>query len=188
MTDYDSLIRSVMALEPPLFIFGGFAEDMLLNGRVARPHSDLDVLMFRDEVDARLAQFTALGFANWEVWWEPRPGLPLVYHSAKDGLDLEPSVFERDETGAYFVIENASGKLHRAYLPDGTFGYPPIAADGLEFRIVSPLCLYQIRAALEILAPFGPLREKDIAAQGLLRDRFLADLTDEELRPRITPL
>jgi hypothetical protein len=35
---------------------------------------------------------------------------------------------------------------------------------------------------------FGPLREGDLAAQRVLRERFLAHLTDEELCPRIAPL
>jgi hypothetical protein len=185
MKRYADLVRAVMSIEPPLFIFGGFAEDVLCNGCVSRPHSDLDVLIYRDEIDSRLAQFGALGFTNWEVWWQPRPNLPLVYHATRGGIDLEPSVFERDERGSYFVLEDRRGIPHRVDLPADTFSFPPIAADGLAWRILSPLCLYQIRAAIEILGPFGPLREKDIAAQRLLRDRFLADLGENDLRPRI---
>jgi hypothetical protein len=185
---YVDLVRAVLAIDPPLFIFGGFAEDVLLNGRVARPHSDLDVLIYRDETDTRLAQFGDLGFTRWEVWWEPRPGLPLVYHATNDRIDLEPSVFERDERGSYFVLEDTTGIPHRVDLPADAFTCPPVEADEISWRIVSPLCLYQIRAAIEILGPFGPLREKDLAAQAVLRDRFLADLDDEKLRPRIEPI
>src|SRR4051812_44259152 len=106
---YLALIRAVMALDPPLFIFGGFAEDVLFNGGVTSPHSDLDLLIVRDDVNLRMEQFRALGFTDWEIWWQPRPGLPLVYHSATDGIDLEPSVFERDPRGASFVIDDQAG-------------------------------------------------------------------------------
>jgi hypothetical protein len=177
-----------MRLEPELFIFGGFAEDVLLNGRVARPHSDLDVLMYRDEVDQRLGQFATLGFTAWEVWYMPRPGLPLVYHAASNGIDLEPSVFERDGTGCYFVLEDLTDTLNRVYLPDDAFAYPPIPADGIDYRILSPLCLYQIRAAIEALGVFGPLRDKDIDVQHRLRSRYLSDLEESDLSPRIEPL
>lgn len=73
-------------------------------------------------------------------------------------------------------------------LPDDTFSYPPIQLDGLAWRIVSPLCLYQIRAAIETLGVFGSLREKDVAAQRTLRTRFLGDLDDSDLLPAIVPL
>ena len=188
MQSYDALVQSIMSLAPPLFIFGGFAEDVLLNGRVARPHSDLDILMYRDEVDLRLEQFAALGFTDFEVWSMPRPGLPLVYHAASNGIDLEPSVFERDETGTCFVLDDREGRLNRVYLPDGAFDYPPIPVDGLHYRILSPLSLYQIRAAIEALGVFGPLREKDIATQSLLRSRFLSHHDESALRPRIVTL
>jgi hypothetical protein len=188
MGDYDALVRAVLALEPPLFIFGGFAEDVLFNGRVARPHSDLDVLIYRDEVAARFDQFATLGFVDFEVWWESQPGLPLVYHAASDGIDLEPSVFERDGSGSFFLIQDLAGRLNRIVLPEDTFEYPPIAADGLDWRVVSPLCLYQIRAAIETLGVFGSLREKDVAAQRILRTRFLGDLEESELLPRIVSL
>jgi hypothetical protein len=185
---YADLVRALLALEPPLFIFGGFAEDVLLNGRVARPHTDVDVLIYRDEIDERLAQFGEFGFTRWEVWWEPRPGQPLVYHATNQGIDLEPSVFERDDRGSFFVLEDAAGIPHRVDLPADAFSHPPIEADGISWRILSPLCLYQIRAAIEILGPFGPLREKDIAAQAVLREHFLADLTEDDLRPRVEPI
>jgi hypothetical protein len=188
MGGYDSLVRAVLALEPPLFVFGGFAEDVLFNGRVARPHSDLDVLIYRDEVAARFDQFATLGFTEFEVWWESQPGLPLVYHAARDGIDLEPSVFERDGPDTWFVLQDLAGRFNRIYLPEDTFDYPPIPSDGIDWRIVSPLCLYQIRAAIETLGVFGSLREKDGAAQRILRTRFLGDLEESELLPRIVSL
>src|SRR5687768_10262022 len=123
MGDYDSLVRAVLALEPPLFIFGGFAEDVLINGRVARPHSDLDVLVFRDEVEFRLQQFATIGFTDFEIWWSAQPGRPLVYHAANDGIDLEPSVFERDDSGNYFVLQDLAERPNRVYLPDDAFHY-----------------------------------------------------------------
>jgi hypothetical protein len=177
-----------MALDPPLYIFGGFAEDVLFNGRIAKPHSDVDMLVYRDDIDLRMEQFRSLGFTDWEVWWQPRPGLPLVYHSTSDGLDLEPSVFERDARGSSFVIDDRAGVLHRVMLPEDTFAYPPIACDDLEFRIVSPLCLHQIREVIRTLGPFGEMRDKDIAAQSTLREQFLAHLSEDEIRPRITSL
>ena len=50
MDGYYDLATNLGTVDPPLFIFGGIAEDILFHGRLTRPHSDIDVLIYRDEV------------------------------------------------------------------------------------------------------------------------------------------
>ena len=188
MTLDDSLVRSLSEFEPPLFVFGGVAEDALFHGRPRWPHSDIDAFIYRDEVDLRLAQFAQLGYTDFDVWYEPRPGLPAVFHATGPGLDLESTVLDRDAAGAHFVMEDLTGRLHRVYFPADTFDYPLLEADGLVYRLVSPLALFQVRAAVEALGSFGPPRPKDRAAQERLRRDYLADRDEVELAPRIMPL
>ena len=57
MTQLDSVSR-LMSLEPPLYLFGGFAEDAVLYGTVSRPHQDVDVLVWLDELPLRIEQGT----------------------------------------------------------------------------------------------------------------------------------
>lgn len=188
MSSYLELIGRIGGLEPPLFIFGGFAEDILFNGSPIRPHSDTDVVIFRDEVESRMTQFAELRHTEFESWYEPRPGLPLVLHANMNGLDLEPSIFEREGDLACAVIDDPSGQLYRIVLPRGTFSHPPVEVDCGFCRVLSPLANYQIRAAIAHLGIFGALRAKDREDQNQLLSRFLADVDPEQLQLRIESL
>lgn len=75
MTQRD-LISEVMALEPPVYLFGGFAEDAVLYGKVSRPHQDVDVLIWLDQLAMRIEQVRVFGFHSFEVRFEAAPGHP----------------------------------------------------------------------------------------------------------------
>ena len=188
MDGYDRLIAALDRLEPPLFLFGGFAEDVLFNSRPMHPHSDVDVLIFRDAIPMRLEQFAGLGYSSFDVYYMPVPGEPLVLHADRDGVHLEPSIAERDGERSWFVLDDPGGGLHRIFLPPDAFSYPPIVTDQVRYRIVSPLALYQIRAAIQTLGIFGELRPHDQARQETLRARFLTGIPDADLDPAIVPL
>ena len=188
MDGYYGLMASLGAVDPPLFFFGGIAEDILFNGTLTRPHGDLDVLVYRHELPMRLRQFDALGFSAFEVYHQPRPDAPLVTHAVRDDLHLEPSIFELEDERSFFIIDDPRGRLYRVYLPEDSFAYPPVTTERGPVRIVSPRCLYQIRAALQELGIFGDLRPTDQVAQTTLRTRFLADLPAADLTPEIVPL
>lgn len=61
VTSYSELIERLSALDPPVFVFGGFAEDAVLHGKVTRRHGDVDVLVVRDQLDV----CTWLSFGRW---------------------------------------------------------------------------------------------------------------------------
>ncbi len=178
---YVELIARIGSWKPPLFVFGGFAEDALLNGTISRPHSDLDVIVLRDQLDVYITQAKRLGFDNFNIYYEPIPGKPLVLNAEHNGLHLEISIFERDVDGraCFVVIGGADGGLYRVYLPDDAFTFPPSTIEGVSIQTVSPLTLYQIRDGLIRLAPFGELRSTDAVAQALLLERFFAGKTQE---------
>ena len=91
---YLALIERLTSVQPPVFVFGGFAEDALLAGRTTRPHGDVDVLVGRADLVEHLRRFGDWGFPAFEIYFEVVPGSPLVYHSALDGIDLELGVFD----------------------------------------------------------------------------------------------
>jgi hypothetical protein len=62
---YLSLIQDLWAVEPSVYVFGGFAEDALLDGRVTREHGDVDVLVARAELPIQLNRFSDLGFPDF---------------------------------------------------------------------------------------------------------------------------
>jgi len=184
---YLELIARIGNWEPPPFIFGGFAEDALLHGVISRPHNDVDVLVFREQLNLYIPQAKNLGFEDFDINYEPIPGKPLVLNAEHGGLHLEISMFERDgEDKAYFVvIGGADGKLYRVYLPDDAFTFPASMIEGVPVQTLSPLALYQIRDGLMRVAPFGELRPTDLPAQKLLLERFFKGKAEVELAPQI---
>lgn len=83
------VIQTMARLDPPMFVFGGIAEDALLDHELSRPHSDIDVMVLRDELSQRLRQCETLGFNDFEVYYEPIPDRALVLGEHSSGLNLE---------------------------------------------------------------------------------------------------
>lgn len=177
------LIERLMALDPPVHLFGGFAEDAVLFGKVSRPHADVDVLIWLDDLPLRLDQARSLGFGSFETRFEPAPGRPLAVGAVSDGVDLELCVGQRstDDRG-FFELPGESG-LQRVWLPPDALTHPPQLLEGIVVRTISPLALHQVRAA--VTPVFGGLRPKDEVAQRLLHDRFLKGTAAEDLAPHI---
>ena len=182
---YLPTIESLASLEPPVFIFGGIAEDAVLDRMTTRPHGDIDVLVGRATLDLHLAQFGSLGFTDFDVYFEPQPGRPLVLGGAHAGLNLELGVFDELEPGiASFVLPVEPG-LVRISLTDEALRHPIGSIDGVPIRTVSPLALYQLREAFIHTGVFGPPRDKDRAAQARLRQELLTDIRESDLTPRM---
>ena len=187
MDGYGPLLEALMTFEPPVHVFGGFAEDALLNGTTVRPHDDVDVLVGREELDAQLRNAHRIGFGSPEVRFEPIDGMPMVIGTTDGSRDLEISVYDRSPDGTvYFHIPDQEGTLFRVDLSEGVFDHPRSDLDGIALRTVSPLALYQIRAGITMVGGFGPPRPKDITSQEALRTRFFPDASPESLQPRKT--
>lgn len=158
-----------MTFEPPVHVFGGFAEDALLHGTSVRTHNDVDVLVGRDELEAQLRNTQAIAFSSPEVRYEPVEGMPMVIGTTNGHLDLEISVYERTpERTIFFHMLDQNGRLVRIDLSDGVFDHPTSTLDGISVRTVSPLALYQIRAGITMAGGLGPPRPKDITSQEAL--------------------
>jgi hypothetical protein len=178
---------SIGAREPPMFIMGGFAEEALLHGKATRRHDDVDVLVNREDLFEYDRFFQTLGFRDYRVFLLDPLRRPTVLNCKANGISLELCIGDLDEDGAFhFDVYGEPHDTHyRIYLPDDTFTYPAAQVDGVTIQTVSPLALYQLRAALGITQSFGPFRPKDIKSQRELKERFFADQSEEELRPRI---
>jgi len=184
---YLALIDRLSVVQPPVFVFGGFAEDALLAGRTTRPHDDVDVLVGRAHLVEHLRRFADWGFPAFEIYFEAVPGSPLVYHSALDGIELELGVFDALEPGRPSFVLPAEDGLTRVTLSSDSFSHPLGRIDGVPIRTISPLALYQMRAALMRSGAFGPPRPKDEAAQAQLRTMLLAHDPPEALEPHFDP-
>ena len=186
MAGYLELLRELSAVDPPLFVFGSVAEAVLLDGKLAASHGDLDVLVVRSELELRLRQLDDLGFAAFTVYYEPRPGLPLVYGSAREELALELSLLDIDPDGyPYFVVSTDDGPASIS-MPSDLFQWAPTIIDDVPVYTLSPLALVHIRAGATATGAFGPQRpETDDARQGRLVDVFLSNIDPAQLEPTI---
>lgn len=183
---YLDLIRRLGRLEPPVFVFGGFAEDALVWGKITRSHSDLDVMIRRGELEGRLRQFAGLGYENFDTFYELVPGRPQVLNGAVDGAHLEVSMLEDDRgERLFFLVDAPDGRRYRFYMEPGTFSWPASSIEGVPIQTVSPLTLYHIRESRKITQAFGEFRPHDEERQQALCEKFFADASPELLRPDI---
>lgn len=178
------IVGELCALDPPVWVFGGIAEEALLEGSVTREHGDVDLLVARNALSRHIQGFEAIGFPTPQVYFEVVSGHPLVLGAERDGMPMELGVYDRTESGnASFVLPTDDG-LTRFILPNDTLHHPMTEIDGTLVRTVSPLALYHLREAFILTGVFGPPREKDVAIQARLRDELLPDASEEDLRLR----
>ena len=92
------------------------------------------------------------------MYYEPRPGLPLVYGSRRDEIALELSLFDLDPAGnPFFVVSTDDGPAAISMPPD-LLQWPPTIINGVPIHTLSPLALVQIRAGASATGAFGTPR------------------------------
>jgi hypothetical protein len=182
--------------DSPPFVFGGYAEDALLAGTVTREHLDVDWLVPRRELELRLEQAQALGFAKFETWGESAPGEPFYLFSKNGDLSIDIGISDEADGQLHgriwklaFEIDGRPAPAgYQFELPSDTYAYPAASLDGIAVRVVSPLALYQLRAAIAAKGSFGPLSERQQESLDSLRETFFPEVGEDELAPRIKPL
>ena len=182
--------------DSPPFVFGGYAEDALLAGTVTREHLDIDWLVPRGELELRLEQAQALGFTAFETWGESAPGEPFYLFSKNGDLSIDIGISDEADGQLRgriwklaFEIEGRPAPAGYQFdLPSDTYTYPVASLDGIAIRVVSPLALYQLRAAIAAKGSFGPLSERQQASLDNLRETFFPEVEEDGLAPRIHPL
>jgi len=175
-------IADLMALQPPRFLFGGWAEDALLHGKPSRPHEDIDLLVPLDELDDLLAQVAKLGFVDARVKFQVEDRKPIVVAVYADGQELELIIYQEDERGRGFFDLPIGDKLVRFWMPDDAFGHAPGRIGKIAVRTLSPLALYQIRDFCQHV--FGGFRDKDRKTQAILKERYFRNRSESDLRPQ----
>ena len=190
------MLRRMSELDPPPFVFGGYAEDALLAGTVTRPHGDVDWLVPRNELALRLEQARTLGFVEIETWGESAPGEPFYLFCRNGDLSIDLGVTDEAEgrlLGRVWRIAFpvAGGEAPAGYqfqLPADTYTHPPAHLDAIAIHVASPLALYQIRAAIAAKGSFGPLSATQRASLDKLRETFFPEYAEHELTPTIESL
>jgi hypothetical protein len=115
------LLARMSALDPPVRIMGGYAEDAPLAGTSTRPHVDIDWLLPRHEQELRLGQAKKLGFQAFEVRGEPAPHQPFYLHGRDGDLELEIGIVDEDDRGIWVRVGRLAFEIG---------GKPPPPASG----------------------------------------------------------
>ena len=190
------LLRRMAELTPAPCVMGGFAEDALLAGTPTRAHGDVDWLLPRHELDMRLVQARALGFAETETWGEAAPGEPFYLFAQSGDLKLEIGITDEEDGEILLKVHKLSFEIggkeapagYAVVLPPDTYAHPPVELAGIPIRVASPLALYQIRVGIASRGSFGTLSERHRQTSRKLRDAFLAGRSDADLAPPIRRL
>lgn len=188
MADYLALLGELSELDPPAFVFGSVAEGVLLDGVVPPTAGDVDLLVPRAGLAARIEELTALGFEGFEVFYEPRPGLPMVFGASRAGAAIEVTVVDHDDAGQPFFALQSGEQVVSISITAAVFDWPPSMVEGVCVHTLSPLALHQMRAGLMITRAFGDPRDHDLVRQERLRATFFPERSDADLAPTISRL
>jgi hypothetical protein len=182
-------IELIAGFEPPAFLMGGLAEDVLLGAGPDRPHHDLDLLARSGEVDKLLAQLQTAEVTEWRAILAEATGRPRLLRGRAKAVEVEVYAADPQPEGGFSFDVPAQGPATRLrlFMPPDTFAYPPSQAAGLTLHTVSPLALALMRASSAVTrhAANPDKRAADLVRFDQLRQTFLAHLDAQQLMPRI---
>jgi hypothetical protein len=183
---YRAFLERLATLTPPLFLMGGFAEDVLLQD-IQGEHADLDVLVVRLDLHRVLGPLSALGWraaGGHDIPGEPQVLLASVGDPPVElwACDPAPGGYDLDLPG------RAASSRYRVTLPEDVFEHPATTIDGITLQTVSPLALYQLRAVSAMTRSAGARLERDLRMKERLRGAFLRDVDEGRMAPKLRPL
>ena len=122
--------------------------------------------------------------------------MPFYLYAEHGDVHLDVGVADEEDGALWVRVHSLAFEVngaeapagYRFRLPDDLLTYPPVEIDGTTIRIASQLALYQIRIGIAGQGSFGELSERQQTSARRLRDEFLADLSAEELGPRVERL
>jgi hypothetical protein len=172
--DLLELLTRVAALEPPLYLMGRLAEDVLLHGALSRAYSDVDLLVPRAGLAMRHRQFAQVGLGPLTVQLKARNDQPLALFAEVSGLVIDLWVADDGPAGAATLELPGTGPTQRfrLTLPADTFTYPPTTFAGQPVHTVSPAALAQLRATSARTRHTGDKQARDLAQLGALQTAF----------------
>jgi hypothetical protein len=117
------------------WLFGGWAVDFHV-GRVTRPHDDLDLAIWLDDLPRIAALLESDG---WRHAPDPEEDGGTGYE--RDGVRLELTYLARDNEGVYTPLRSA-----KPYWPDDALGADMGELDRVRCRVVSLAALQRTKA------------------------------------------
>lgn len=138
---------------------GGWALDFFV-GRVTRPHEDIDLFIWAEDVATLLPILGRKGFR--EIGGPPPE---QQRNLVKDGEELHVTLFERNELG----IVTAGGRWADHPWPEGMLCGPMAQIGGVRCRVISPDAQLYAKTEVPHALSHAP-RDRDHADIALLRE------------------
>jgi Aminoglycoside-2''-adenylyltransferase len=120
------------------WLFGGWAVDFHA-GRVTRDHEDVDVAVWRSDLDRVTGLLEAHGWAH-----APEPGEDGYTGYEREAVRLELAFLARNEAGTVYTPLTDG----RGHWPAGSFGDAVAEVNGVRARVVSLASLIEDKSGL----------------------------------------
>jgi hypothetical protein len=170
-----NLIRDLFTNKLPIYLAGGYAEDFLLEGKIMSDHHDVDLLVFKENLEQIRTELKKRGFTITEVKQGANGEAICEFKAVKGEFQVDVVFVSVDNEGRYFLdIDNSEGlNSDRFYFEPNTFIQSQKKLNDVEVKTISPLTLIQTREALKQVKHW--VREKDQQKIEALKEKFFKD-------------
>ena len=145
---YLALIDRLATVRPPVFVFGGYAEDALLAGQTTRPHGGRRRAGREGRPRRAPPAVRRVGIPVLRGPLRGRAGSPLVYHAASDGIELELGIYDELVPGRPSFVLPVDERADPGHAPQRLLDLSAGPHRRRPDPTLSPLALYQLRAAI----------------------------------------
>lgn len=170
-----AFIREIFDRKLPVRLWGGYADDALLSGRVSRLHHDVDLVAMRTDTALLKIELGKLGYDVTEESFE-KGGKPYKLLVRGTGVLADIALFDTGENGQP-MIDIFYTKIQRRYkvsFSDDMFEEAACSIEGIPVVTVSPIALIRSKAAY-FQAGVAGSRPKDVRGKEALMRKFFPD-------------
>jgi len=167
------LLRWLGQVKPPVYLMGGFAEDIVLGDAPRDDRGDIDLLIPAEDWPQVRAALPGLAF---ECRLRGPGDEPLVYVAPQDGIDVELWLARPLADGYELVlpVEADAARFASLRLPEDTFTFDR-GDDTRRLPTVSPAALALLRATSARSRGDATKRTRDLEVMRRLVEKFGLD-------------
>jgi hypothetical protein len=170
-----AFIREVFERKLPVRLWGGYADDALLSGRVSRLHHDVDFVAMRSDIDTLKVELRKLGYEVAEELLE-KGAKPYKLLVKGKNILADVALFDIGKDG-HPIIDILYSKNKRHYkvlFSEDMFEEAGCSIEGIPVVTVSPIALIRSKDAY-FQAGVAGSRPKDVRGKDALMRKFFPD-------------
>lgn len=170
-----AFIRKVFDRKLPVRLWGGYADDALLSGRVSRSHHDVDLVAMRSDTELLKQELESMGYHVMEESFE-RGAKPYKLLVKGENVLADIALFDSSADGQP-IIDIYYSKIKRHYkvfFSEDMFSEEKCLIEGTPVVAVSPIALIRSKDAY-FQAGVAGSRKKDVRGKEALMKKFFPD-------------